>query len=296
MMFKVIFIGLFWLLSLAKATSAAPVVVVSTAPIHSVVASVMDRIGTPELLLPPAVSVHDFYLKPSDMHRLAHADVVFWGGEELETALIKALQATGKESQSVSVLKDPRLTLLPARGADHHDEKDGHFWLMPENMIAVAEIAAEKLSALDPENALLYRKNAERLKERIISLKNEGKKELKAYARAPYVVFHDAYQYFEKSFGLSPLGALFVDPHHAAGASRISETREKIKKAGTVCLFSEPQFSDKRIKIAAEGLPVIFGRLDPLGSTFEPGKNFYFELMENLFRSFAECLIQLPEK
>ena len=295
MFFKIFFLNLFWLFALTQVVSAAPSVIVSTAPIHSVIASVMDGVGKPELLLAPAISVHDFYLKPSDMRRLAEADIVFWGGKELETALIKALRATDKTDRSVALLEDPRLTVYPVRESDHHDEKDGHFWLMPENMIAVAEIAAEKLSAADAENAAVYRENAERLKKKIVTLENKGMKMLEPYRHRPYVVFHDAYQYFEKSFGISSLGALFIDPHHAAGAARISDVREKIKGKRTVCLFSEPQFSDKRIKAAAEGLSVVFGELDPSGSALAPGQNFYFELMEGLFRSFFECLTRLPE-
>ena len=304
MFFRVVFLNLFLSFFLKPAVAAVPAVVVSTAPLHSIVSAVMDGVGQPALLLPPAVSVHDFHLKPSDFHKLSQADIVFWGGEALENGLLKTLAAVGKTEQSVSVLTDSRLTVWPARGGHHHDKDDdhhhgnvdGHYWLMPENMMAVAEIAAEKLSASDSENAALYAENAKRVKARIAALKKNGRKTLESCKGKPYAVFHDAYQYFEKSFGLSSIGALFIDPHHAAGAGRISGMREKIRRAGTtVCLFSEPQFSDKKIKAAAEGLPVVFGELDPAGATLVSGKDFYFELMENLIRSFAGCLSGLSE-
>ena len=298
MFVKVVFLNLFLSFFLKPAVAAVPAVVVSTAPLYSIVCAVMDGVGQPALLLPPAVSVHDFHLKPSDFHKLSQADVVFWGGKALETGLLKTLAAVGKTEKSVSVLTDSRLTVLPAREGHHHDEDDehhdgkadGHYWLMPENMMAVAEIAAEKLSASDPENAAVYAKNAKRVKAQIAALKENGRKILENCKGKPYAVFHDAYQYFEKSFGLSSIGALFIDPHHAAGAGRISGMREKIRRAGTVCLFSEPQFSDKKIKAVAEGLPVIFGELDPTGAALVSGKAFYFELMDNLIRSFAGCL------
>ena len=311
MFFTVVFFS--FLLSFFSGTAEAdvPAVVVSTAPLHSVVDAVMVGVGQPELLLPSAVSVHDLHLKPSDFRKLSQAEIVFWGGSALETGLEKVLNAVGKTEQSVSVLADPRLTVLQARegahhhyGRDHddddhdhdHDKTDGHYWLMPENMIAVAEIAAEKLSAADPENAAVYEKNAEKVKAGIVALKEKGMKALEPCKGKPYVVFHDAYQYFEKSFGLIPLGALFIDPHHAAGAGRVSDVREKIRLSGTVCLFSEPQFSDKKLKAAAEGLSVSFGELDPSGASLNSGKAFYFELMDNLIRSFANCLSGLPEK
>lgn len=313
MLSKIVFLNLLGVFFLKTAEAAVPAVVVSTAPLHGVVSAVMDGAGRPELLLPPAVSVHDFHLKPSDLRKLSHADLVFWGGPALETGLVKALDAAGKTGQSVAVLADPRLTVLPSGEGvrheedehddehehdhhRHHGETDGHYWLMPENMAAVAEIAAEKLSAADPENAALYQKNAERVKADIETLKKSGLKTLEPLKGKPYIVFHDAYRYFEKSFGLTSLGALFVDPHHAAGAGRISAAREKIRRSGTVCLFSEPQFSDKKLKAAAEGLSVLFGELDPSGSSLVPGKGFYRDLMGGLIRSFSECLGRLPEE
>ncbi len=309
MFFMVVFFSFLLSFFSGTAEAEAPAVVVSTAPLHSVVSAVMDGVGQPELLLSPAVSVHDIHLKPSDFRKLSQADIVFWGGSALEAGLEKALNAAGKKGRSVSVLADDRLTVLQVREENHHhdrehekddehdhDKTDGHYWLMPENMMAVAESAAEKLSAFDPDNAAIYEKNAAKVKAEIAFLKGNGRKILECCKEKPYVVFHDAYQYFEKSFGLTPLGALFADPHHAAGAGRISDVREKIRRSGSVCLFSEPQFSDKKLKAAAEGLSVSFGRLDPSGASSVAGKTFYFELMDNLIRSFAECLKGLPEK
>ena len=310
MVFRIVFFNFLSLFFLKASLAAVPKVVVSTAPAHSIICAVMDGVGRPELLLPPAVSVHDFHLKPSDLRRLADADLIFWGGPALETGLVRTLNALGKEGRSVAFLSDPRLTVYPAgedhvhdhaRDTDHdhdhehdHGEIDGHYWLLPDNMAVIADITAEKLSASDPDNAPLYRENARKVKEMTDALTDFGFKRLGNHARKPYVVFHDAYRYFEKKFGLSPLGYLFVDPHHAAGAGRISGTRKKIRRAGTVCLFSEPQFSDKKLKAAAEGLPVVFGKLDPAGTDLLPGKEFYRDLMEKLIRSFAECLDSLP--
>lgn len=307
MIFGSVFFTFFSVVLTAFPAFAAPSVVVSTAPVHSIVSAVMEGAGEPRLLLPPAVSVHEFHLKPSDMLVLSAADFVIWGGPALETGLIKALRAVGKHNQSVALLENPGLTVYPARGDDHHhdddehgehrhDRIDGHFWLDPENMAATALIVAGKLAAADPENASLYQKNARKVQTDMAALKAEGVQRLSSLKNKPYVVFHDAYQYMEKSIGLSPLGALFIDPHHAAGAARMTDVREKIKQKGTVCLFSEPQFSDKKIKAAAEGLPVLFGELDPVGAAIEPGRDFYRVLMKTLYRSLAGCLSRLPEK
>ena len=293
---RIVFWTVFSLFVMPVPAWASPRVVVSIAPLHSIVSAVMEGAGGPELLLKPNVSVHGYSLKPSDMQRLASADVVFWAGKTLETFLVKAIQAAKMTDKNVAVMADPRLTLYPAGEEEtSHADIDGHFWLDPENMVAVASIVAEKLSVLDPENATLYQKNAARVRDRLRALEQEGKKLLEPYKRKPYVVFHDAFQYFEKKFALFSLGALSVDPHHTTGAASLSEIRQKMREAGTVCLFSEPQFSDKKAKIAAEGLPVVFGQLDPAGMQMAAGKDFYPMMMRALFRSFVDCLSRLPE-
>lgn len=294
MFFKAAFAFFCGVAFLTGTAAAQPAVVVSVAPVHSVVSAVMQGAGEPELLLNPAVSVHDYRLKPSDMRRLAKADVLFWGGEGLETFLRKPIVSAGLSGKNVALLSDSRLTLYPVRG-EGGAEVDGHFWLAPENMAATARIVAEKLAAVDPDHASLYRENAARFEKRVRDLKTKGEKKLRPYAGRPYATLHDAYLYFEKSFGLPSLGAVFVDPHHAAGAGRIGELREKIKRAGKVCLFSEPQFSDKRVKVVAEDLSVVSGELDPAGVGLDPGADFYERLMNALFDSFVDCVSKLAE-
>lgn len=278
--------------------AAAPAVIVSIAPVHSAVCAVMEGAGTPELLLAPAVSVHDYPLRPSDMRRLAAADVLFWGGPELESFLPKAIEAAGLEAKNTALLDNPRIKKYRARTKDGDDRGglDGHFWLSPGNMAAAADIIAQKLSELDPENAAIYQNNAAKFKKETGALSEKGRTALAPYASEPYVVYHDAYQYFEKEFGLNPLDIVSADVHHAAGAGHIRAVRDKIRQAGAACLFSEPQFSDKRVMVVAEDLPVSAGVLDPLGSSFEPGSSFYSRLMNSLIDSFVQCFQKLPRK
>lgn len=285
----------FILLVAARPAAAVPAVVASIAPVHSAAAAVMDGIGTPELLLNPAVSVHDYHLKPSDMRRLSRADVLFWGGAQLESFLEKPIEAAGLTDKNVALMSDSRLTILPARGG-RGATADGHFWLMPENMAQTARIIAEKLASLDPENAAAYKKNAEDFARQTAELEKAGRQKLAPFAGTPYVTFHDAYQYFEKSFGLTPVGSVYVDSHHASGIGRMAELREKMRRAGRLCLFSEPQFSDKGEKTVAQDLPVATATLDPVGAELTAGKGFYGDLMNALFDSFAGCFSKLREQ
>ena len=294
MFFKTVFATFCSVFLLTGTVSAAPVVVVSVAPLHSVVCAVMQGVGEPELLLKPTVSVHDYQLKPSDMLQLTKADILFWGGPQLEAFLQKPLGSDGLSDKNIAILSDSRLTLYPVRGAAA-DDVDAHFWLDPENMAQTARIVAENLTVLDPEHATVYKQNADRFEMQMRELKTTGRKKLFSYMQKPYMTFHDAYQYFEKSFDLKPLGTVFVDPRHVAGAGRIGALRKKIKQAGKMCLFAEPQFSDKRLKAIAEDLPVVLGELDPVGVNLSPGPAFYTEMMNGLFDSFVRCVSRLSE-
>ena len=296
MFFKRVLLTFCFSVILSGAAAAQPKVVVSLAPFHSVVSFVMQGVGTPELLLNPAVSVHDYHLRPSDMRRLSSADILFWGGESLETFLQKPIQATGLSAKNVSFLSDPRLTKYFVRTDSMKKTLDPHFWLMPENMAVLALLCAEKLSELDPDHADIYQKNALLFQQRMKELKQKGENLFRSFDKKAYVTLHDAYQYFEKSFGLTPVGVVFVDAHHAAGAGHISFLRQKMKQSGKLCLFSEPQFSDKRLSVVSEDMDIVKGVLDPIGAGLTPGAAFYQELMNGLFNAFAECFSELSQK
>ena len=280
--------------------AAVPSVTVSIAPLHSVAAAVMDGVGTPRLLLSPAVSVHDYRLKPSDMKKLSETVVLFWGGPDLETFLPKAVEASGLPGRSEALMTAPGVVLYPAfSGGVRADGNGGgtadpHFWLSPANMAAAARRIAEVLSGEDPEHADTYRENARRFEKRMEQLAAETRESLKDQRGKPYFVFHDAYRYFEKTADLPAAGSVVADAHHAGGARRVAQIREKIKQSGPACLFTEPQMPEKHVQTLSENLPVHTGVLDPLGEGLTPGKDFYVELIGKLTHSLKACLSELP--
>ncbi len=270
-------------------------VLVSIAPFHSIISRVMQNVAEPELLLDSSVSLHGYRLKPSDMHRLVKSDILFWGGAELESFLQKAVEMTDFKGKNVAFLSYPELKARLLSGKVDKKRKDPHFWLDPENMIVVAKIAARELSVLDPEHKEIYDKNAQSVEKEMKELKQRGIVSLRPYANEPYVVFHDAYRYFENSFGLEPVGFLSIDPHHVSGAGHLLALRKKMERVGALCLFSEPQFSDKSLKVLAEGLETVPATLDPLGIGLSPGVSFYPDLMNALYQSFSECFFKLSK-
>jgi zinc transport system substrate-binding protein len=284
------------LFSFCSAT-AAPTVLATIKPVHSLVAAVMVGAGTPELLIGGALSEHSYELKPSDARKIKAAIVIFEIGPDMETYLSGALTSAG--AKVVVLEQAPGLQRQSARhgglwgeDADEHSHgpSDPHIWLDPQNAIAMTRAIAEALARSDPAHAALYRANAAKRVAELTALDKEIAATLTPVRERPYLVFHDAYHYFEARYGLKPAGAITVSPERPVGARRLSVLRQAVVQGKVVCLFREPQFPPKLIDTLDAGTKMRVGVLDPLGADLEPGPALYPTLMRHLAQSLAECL------
>jgi len=171
-----------------------------------------------------------------------------------------------------------------------HDGADPHIWLDPMNAKALVHEIEEALVEADPANAATYEANAEALEARLDSLIADVETELAGLSDQGFVVFHDAYHYFENRFDLEAAGAITVSPEVMPGAERIGELRETVQNAGAACVFSEPQFEPQLVSTVIEGTSAKSGVLDPLGAELENGPDLYFQLIRNMTTSFKDCL------
>ena len=175
---------------------------------------------------------------------------------------------------------------------DHHDghahgEHDIHFWLDPEIAKTIVKIVTRELSEIDPTNASTYKSNSIKAVNEIDQLISDTRSKINS--NASYVVFHDAYQYFEKRFGVEVVGALTVNPEVLPGAKQLAEIREVIEHENINCLFSEPQFNPSIADTIAKDTGVKAAVIDPLGAELDPGKDLYFDLIGNIATSFESC-------
>ncbi|MRG70515.1 zinc ABC transporter substrate-binding protein [Alphaproteobacteria bacterium HT1-32] len=177
-----------------------------------------------------------------------------------------------------------------AHAGHNHGNTDPHIWLDPHNAEAIALQVAEHLSELDQRNADTYRRNARNFVTELEALEASLQAVLKPVADRKYVVFHDAYRYFEDHFGLTPVGAVTLDPESTPGVAQVLEIAGLIKARGAVCLFAEPQFEPRLVRRLAEGNEIRVGVLDPLGADLTPGPGLYPALMTGLAKAFASCL------
>jgi zinc transport system substrate-binding protein len=289
---------------------AGPQVVASIPPVHSLVAGVMDGVGTPGLLVGATASAHTYSLRPSEARLLQQAELVFWIGPAYETFLEKPLEALAANATIVRLIDMPGIKTLPARaggaweehshdGHDHahsHDAKgrasepDGHLFLDPENAKAMVRGAVEALAAADAANATRYRSNGAAVLARLDGLDAELSATLAPLRDKPFIVFHDAYQYFEARYGLNAVGSITVSPERPPGARRLQRLRRKIGELKAVCVFAEPQFEPTLVRTVIERTQARTGVLDYMGVANPPSRDSYFETMRGMARALATCL------
>lgn len=304
------------LLALATGSAvAAPAVVVTIKPVHALVAAVMAGTGAePKLLVSGRASEHDFALKPSDARAIAKADVVFRVSDQLEGFMRRPLAAAPRVLD-VELIDTPGLVKLAPReggvweahvhgdhdghddeGHDHegHDHEGGvepHIWLDPRNARTMTARIAEVLISRDGANAATYRANAAKLDAGLAALDAGLAQQLAPLAGKPFIVFHDAYQYFEHRYGLTAVGSITVSPERKPSAQRIQAVRDKIRETGARCVFAEPQFDSALVATLTEGTGARAGSLDPTGADGVPaGPDAYAQVLRRLAENLGACL------
>jgi zinc transport system substrate-binding protein len=277
----------------------------------------MQGVGSPTVIIEGAGSPHTYSLKPSQAKQLQDADLVFWMGDELETFLEGPIQNIAKNAKSIKLIDSHGLKKIKFREGgmfeehddhddhddhghdkhakddhdDHgHGEFDPHVWLDPINAKAVVHEIEEALVKADPKNAKKYEANAVMMAGKLDQLVTELRVQLQPVQGKGFIVFHDAYQYFEQRFGVAAIGSITVSPEVMPGAERVKALREKIRDLRATCVFSEPQFEPKLVRTLVDGTGAQTGVLDPLGSSLTKGPDLYFELVREMARSLKECL------
>jgi zinc transport system substrate-binding protein len=297
-------------------------VVASIKPMHSLASYLMNGISKPDLIVDGYASPHGFAMKPSHAKMLQNADLIFWVGEDLESFLEKPLSSIAKKAEKIELMQIKGLNVLEFRernifddlddhdhdghakkkkddhddhdhdGHDGHEghahgEFDPHIWLDPINAKVMLNEMVEHLIENDPKNEAKYKSNLDKALKDIDKLTIDVMTELSNSVSS--IVFHDAYQYFEKRFNVNILGAFTVNTDVMPGAEQLAEIREIIEHDKVACVFSEPQFNPDIIKAVAKDMNIKTGVVDPLGATLNPGKDLYFDLIRNMSASFKGC-------
>ena len=297
-------------LLLSTSALAAPKVITSIMPVHSIVANVMGEIGTPDLLLSGKNSEHSASLSPEQISKLGKADVVFMigGGLEHKLGQISGTEAVnGKKFIMLVDAPDMKALKIREGGAfeadddeelpDKSDPQYGfalkynpHVWLDPQNVKAMTKAVAIELSKVDPEHAKTYETNATAYLSSLDQLETEIAGATKSIRGKPFIVFHDAYPYFEMRFGLNAVGSISDAAASNPSAKRLDEIKTKLEQTKATCVFREPQFDTKYVNIVLEDSKARQGVLDAMGYDLTPGPNAYAEILRNIATSAKACL------
>ena len=307
-----------------------PQVAVDIAPVHSLVARVMDGVGTPDLIIQPGASPHEYSLRPSEAAALQNADLVFWIGPDLTPWLTDTIETLAPDAAVTALMEaDGTIELEFREGAlfeahaheddddhvdeahDDHDEEarhddhdddetgheghgqgahDPHVWLSPQNAMTWLNVIAGQLSAADPDNAGAYFTNAAAGRTEMEALIGEVIATLDPVRDGQFLVFHDAYQYFEMDFDFPASGAISIGDASDPSPARIAEIQDRIAEQGIDCVLAEPQFNPGLVATVLDGTEAGTGMLDPLGSDLEPGPALYSQLIRNLSTALAGCM------
>ncbi len=325
--------GLAVMLMSGTASAEVPQVAADIAPVHSLVARVMQGLGTPSLIVQPGASPHGYAMRPSEARAVQEADAIFWVGPELEPWLEGALANLAPDAETVELLEASGTETLEFRtgatfgshahdhdgdhddgdhhdddgheahddhddgehdheGADHghaHEGVDPHAWLDPGNGKAWLDSIAATLAEIDATNADAYAANAAAAKAEIDAAADAARATLKTVSDPRFVVFHDAYQYYEHAFGVSAAGAIALSDATDPSPARIEEVRDTVRELGVTCVLAEPQFNQGLVRTVAEGSDVTSGVIDPMGSEIATGPDFYPQLLRKIAEDLTAC-------
>lgn len=300
---------------LASAASAeVPHVAADIAPVHGLVAQVMAGIGSPDLVVQHGASPHEYSLRPSEAAALERADVVFWVGDDLTPWLGRTIGTLAGDARAVALIETPGTVTYafregatfgahdhadahddhadegPAEDAHTHDGTDPHAWLDPENAKVWLDVIAAELSRLDPGNAAAYAANAATGRADIDAAMADAEAAIAPLREVRFIVFHDAFQYFERRFGLAAAGAITLSDATKPSPARIAEIRDAVAAFDVACVFSEPQFDPGLVSAVVGNTGVGTAVIDPLGTDLDPGPGFYPALLRDLADRMAGCL------
>ena len=316
---SVLVFGVFYSLS-AQAVSVS----VSITPLAGIVAPLLGEGDELHVILKPGQSPHGFQMTPADMKTLSRSDLLITVGTPVDVWIEKAQKRLAVNTLSMRELND--LVLHPIRKGGlwedddhghhshhhhehHHDEHhsnkakkhlqdvDGHLWLSVDNAKILIKAASKKLQNLNPNRANAYKQREADWLAQIEVADRFVNQSLAPLKNKPFLVLHDAFQYFEKRYQLNGVGSIQLNPLISPSLKRVHELRNRIQMRSVNCVFKEPQFPSKRVEMVARGLPIKMGVLDPMGINFgqSDGKKMpqyllYNDFLMKLSNQFQQCL------
>lgn len=248
-------------------SNASPKVLASLHPLALIAAAAVEPAHL-SVLVPKGRSPHNFSLKPSDIKRIKHADIIVWAGADIEPYLAH-FAANQHQQIWLDISQIPLQTPI----------NDPHKWLSIE---AATKLQQQLSQHLQQPNRTFVKQMAQ--------VKAQLHTQLRAYQKVPFFVFHRAYDYWVSEFHLSQQMTFSEHAQHKAGLNSVLKMRKMLEQQKVHCIFSEAQFSDAIVRAVIGNLNVTQVELDPMGYQFSPSKHAYAEFLLDMGKRFQRCL------
>src|SRR6056297_2618882 len=274
------------------AQDAPPRVAVDIAPIHGLVAQVMAGVGDPDLVIPPGATPHGYSMRPSEARMLEAADLIIWAGPTLTPWLqapIESLAGGAHQLRLLEVEGNVALSFRDGVAFEAHDhDHEGHDH--EEHDHEEHDHEDHDHEAHDHEEHDHEAHDHEEHDHEAHDHEDDHAADRMAALSGRFVVFHDAYHYFEARFGIEAAGAISLSDAAPPSPQRMAEIRDLVVDQDITCVFVEPQFNRGIVDAVFDGSDIRITQIDPLGAALTPGAMLYGELLEGMADAFEACL------
>ncbi|WP_339862062.1 zinc ABC transporter substrate-binding protein [Paremcibacter congregatus] len=277
-------------------------VIATIKPLYSLVASVMGDKGNLDLMVKGGLDPHIYRLKPSNIRQIHNSDVVFYIDPDMETFLKRIFKRNYGSFMAVPMAQQKDINLMPYRTSkvwykdvvdddETHSEgeNDLHVWLDPANARRMVQVIEEVLSYHDPYNRLTYIENAQKTIARLYAMEEEIREKLRPLREKPMIVYHDAFQYFERAFGLKSVGAILLRADQNPSAKHLKVLKKIARERNVTCVLGTPGAHPRIATVVMSGTKAGFGVVDPLGVYLDTEPDLYFKMMREMTQSILDC-------
>ena len=277
------------LTSLLCSLSRADVNIVTTIkPLQMIAEAVVQEYGSVSAIVDSQQPPHHFTVSPSDRINLARADIAVWIGPLFETRISDFFVQARFKAKTITVIDTPGLQLHSIGDG----RLDAHLWLDSSNAVQIAKVIAERAAKMDPVNARSYHQNFEKFSSEIESGNLQIAQKFQAPSATNYAVYHNAYQYFEKQFGLQHGIVILQDPEIQPSIRETITLRRQVNDQQPLCLLLEFDSSPDLVDTVLNGHELKQITVDLLGSNVNSNRNAYSEFIANIADDFYECLYE----
>jgi ABC-type Zn uptake system ZnuABC Zn-binding protein ZnuA len=223
-------------------------VVTTVSPITSIV----EQVGGGRIaltgLVPEGANSHTYEPPPSVARTLAEADLIVLNGLYLELPTLELAQANRRDGVPILLLGDAAIPreewVFDFSFPESGGHPNPHLWTSPRLAARYAELAADALAGLDPENGAFYAANAAAFAGRIDDLDSRIRAAVATIPEAHrrLLTYHDSFPFFGSDYGFTIIGAVQPTDFSEPSAREVAALIEQVRAAGVPAVFGSEVF------------------------------------------------------